>query len=157
MTTTPDLSIPEQSARAAAKWWADFLRSGRLSYNNGDDSASGGMAFAMMAIAESRKPDPVKDGVDAFEHHLSMILLERLSRPGRDASWPVSFGVDYGPDPELRDALVAAGIPGSSSRLPWKTTMWAYMDHVDVSTGYGREAATIFDAREGSQQEGGPK
>jgi hypothetical protein len=119
--------MQEQTAKRAAKWWADFLRNG-APLDNGDASAAGAMAVALWLITQQQYNN---DDADKFE----AALADRLSNANE---WEVDgFGCDYHPDMLLRDAIETAGISVGMADLPWKTTMWIRGDTIKVSCGYG--------------------
>jgi len=128
--------MKQETARKAAKWWADKLRHG-AKMDNGDDSEVG--MFTMIAalmLQETEKFKQSDDAIDKFEDELAK-SVEKMS-----GNW-ISFGVDYHPDRVLQDAADRAGLELGMTTLPWKTNMYITGDTVKVSYGYGAEAVEI--------------
>lgn len=111
---------------AAVTYWASFLVNGPIMDNVGDPLAD--MFMTMVKLNNETASDNAQ--VEAFKTSLGSHIQSLLER---DVSW-ISFGVDYGPDMELSNALQAAGI--KSSPFPSKTMMWITPNKVTVSQGY---------------------
>ncbi|HVL13594.1 MAG TPA: hypothetical protein VM529_13585 [Gemmata sp.] len=133
---------------AAAKWWADVLRSG-AKFDNGDDSSAGGLAGAMAMLS---RPEFAADVLDKFEAELRAGMARWFNDRG---GWSVeqpdwgSYGrcvsVDYGPCRVLSDALTRAGGRGNGiTCFPWKTVMWVDPGKVTVRYGYAAPVTTIY-------------
>lgn len=128
--------MKQETARKAAKWWADKLRNG-AKIDNGDTSDVG--IFTMMAaymLQEAESSNQSADAIDKFEDELTSVL-ERMQGNY------ISFGVDYHPDYILQDAADKVGLELGMTTLPWKTNMYITGDTVKVSYGYGAEAVEI--------------
>ena len=122
--------------KVAAKWWADKLRKvGPGNFDNGD-SSTGGMAMllATMLAMESQTSD---EAIDLFEERLAETIKEQVEARGS-----MTLSVDYSPDYILGNLAQETGV--STSRFPWKTTMWIEKDNVSVSAGYAAPCKTIF-------------
>ena len=132
----------ESAARAAAKWWRSKINAPK---NNGDRSRQGDMSNLLATIATDYVPAAA---ADKFEEALFAQVVEKI-RARHERVW-FTLGVDYGPDRELNDALVAAGLKsGLTSPLPWKTNMWVASDaagklFVAVRGGYGAQSIDIW-------------
>lgn len=111
----------EQEIKAAAKWWADCLRTPKR-HNNGDSLHNG-----MMALLMERSAPIEADKIDRFQEELEKSLR------GRTRDW---ISVDYGPDITLTDACGRAEIEDIGYRFPVKTCMWINPGEVKVSCGY---------------------
>jgi hypothetical protein len=120
-----------ETARRAAKYWADFIRSGSAPLDNGDNSPTGGMTFVLAKMLQASSPKHYSEA-DAFEKALAA-RLERL-----DGNH-VYIGVDYHPDETLQGAASDAGIALGMTDLPWKTSMRISDDRVLVRQGYCAE------------------
>ena len=130
-------------ARVAARWWADCLTA--------DDSPRTGdamnEAFVMFARSKRRQTITLEQ-VETFRSLLEQAILTYVREEWRGWDNAVengpefgsalrAIGVDYGPDPILRDTLDAAGIrSGPSGPLPLKTTMLIDPGSVRVGLGY---------------------
>jgi hypothetical protein len=119
------------TAKKAAKWWADHLRNG-AKLDNGDNSEAGAMTMMLGLLLQS-KTAPAIDA-DAFEKSLVSVLLED------DSNY---VGVDYHPDWVLSTAAERAGVNLSMASLPWKTSMWISGDKIAVAVGYGAEHTVL--------------
>ena len=133
---------------AAAKWWADVLRSGAR-FDNGDNSAAGGLAGAMALLS---RPKFAAEVLDKFEAELRAGMARRFNDLGgwsaEQPDWG-SYGrcvsVDYGPCQVLSDALArAGGRDNGITCFPWKTVMWVDPGKVTVRHGYAAPVKTIY-------------
>ena len=123
--------------KVAAKWWADKLRkTGPGNFDNGDDSSAGGFAM-ILATMLAIKSEPSNESIDLFEEKLASTIKEHIETHGT-----LILSVDYGPDYILGNLANETGI--STSRFPWKTTMWITENKVSVSAGYATSTKTIF-------------
>jgi hypothetical protein len=131
---------------AAARWWANQIRQGIPTHNNGDAFQS-----AMARIATSLVTDtPSREQIDTFESALIRGISEAPGFSGDDwrPEQPMWGGArrilatDYDPEPLLEEALKAARI--SDLLLPIKTIMWVDPGSVKVSRGYGAASETIY-------------
>ena len=129
----------EQTARKAAKWWADHLRNG-AKLDNGDPSPTGAMTMMMgldlqRTMAAKRTPEDVQ----RFEDALTQTLLGV-----EDWKLRMGFGVDYHPDRILQLAIDFSGIQVGTTCLPWKSYMHIHEDgKITVSCGYGASLETL--------------
>lgn len=135
-------SEPSAAAIAAAGWWAEAVRAPH--YDNGDSS---GMAGMLMTLVAARQPDAKPEQRLSFADILAGKLQSNLDRLNKFSDWSdadrsITIGVDYGPDHELAEAAREAGI--STSKFPWKTTMWIHASHVTVSAGYGAAQKLVW-------------
>jgi hypothetical protein len=125
--------------KAAAAWWRKSLE--RPKFDNGDESAAGGMATMLAMMAH--KP-PTTEQMDAFEVALAKRLAADLAERGR---WTLQ--VDYDPDPTLYEAAKEAELASLGNKgcgFPWKTWMMITPEKVEVAAGYGAKMKTIFEA-----------
>ena len=121
----------------AAKWWADKLRNiGPASFNNGDDSAAGGMVSAMATILAVEEK-PAGNAADEFEKRLAEAIKEKM-----EGITYMRLSCDYNPCRMLYD--IASEFNISASCFPWKTTMEITPERVNVSCGYGARFKTIY-------------
>ena len=124
--------MDEDTARRAAKWWSNFLKSGSK-LDHGDNSMTGfvakGLGFSLQKkIMDTYTPEKIQ----MFED----VLVEELMKYS-SYTRTVVLGVDYHPDKLLGDAAQAAEITVDSV-LPWKTHMYIEEDGlIKVSYGYG--------------------
>lgn len=128
-------------ARVAARWWADRLAEGEMGSVGGD-----GTSDALASFVRLKTLQPTPEQIDAFRAHLERALFKVATKDHwteavvrcmpRWGSALRSFGVDYGPDPILADALEAAGLNPKKLLLPLKTVMWFNPGAVTVSLGY---------------------
>lgn len=122
------------SAKVAAKWWADQLRNGSKMDNGAYDFANV-MSMAMLSMEnakERRERDPSK--IDLFED-----ALARRFEAIDDARWPFPISiaaVDYDPDRHLVEAAEEAGLSLGMASLPVKTSMYSCNGKISVSCGY---------------------
>lgn len=137
MNTT---STATTAARAAAEWWAQQLAEprfnaqspGHLDFNS---LAAEGLA-SLIADGHPVTADQLADFTDLLEQ---AVTRQMDKHPGG------LFGlrVDYGPDTTLRQVADAAGI--STSRFPWKTSMWLRNDGaLTASCGYGAPEQVVW-------------
>jgi hypothetical protein len=125
-----------EMARAGAKWWADVLRDG-AKMDNGDQSQTGGMVFAMAIIgqAESRSEQD-EEQYQRFEDELATVIEES------DDKYGLYVGVDYHPDSILSDAAERAELVHDGiTTFPWKTSM-SFRDG-KITVGYGYRAPMV--------------
>lgn len=92
----------------AAHWWTDQLRNppkGNLSDHTG---AEHDPSVELMHAIGTTMYNPTPEAIALFQVSLERVLRERID------NWPVdlglAFGTDYGPDPELSEALDCAGL-----------------------------------------------
>lgn len=129
--------IPYLQAKRAAEWWADQLRITPPKRDAGD---------AKMNWAMKRNPKVLGDEcVLAFKEALALSLItEAITSQMRYLDhMPASIAVDYDPDLILKLAAKAAEIDDIEDRLPIKTVMKIFQDHIKVSKGYGAPWVTI--------------
>jgi hypothetical protein len=143
MATFTEIADAPTAARAAALWWAEqvgapLFRS-TCERDSAADRASGAFAGMMAAVLADRNPVTDDAGAKFVE-----ILEARVAADLDRTTYGVSLGVDYGPDLELAEAAVAAGL--STSRFPWKTHMWVKADHVTARLGYGSPNLLVWSA-----------
>lgn len=126
--------MKKETANKAAKWWADQLRGTAKLDAKLDDPT--GMGFIMSKLLQdTEKKNQSPEQIDAFEKHLSDVLMKENPRWG--------FGVDYHPDKILEIAAHLAGLSLGMATLPWKTTMWIDGDNIKVACGYGSSPEDI--------------
>lgn len=131
----------KDSAKAAAKWWADQLRGG-AKLDNGDESRQGGMAMMLGLLAQSAERKGRDTGkVDAFEE-----ALARRFEAIDDGKWkfPIA-GVDYHPDRHLVEAAEEVGLDLGMASPPWKTSMYSLAGKVTVYCGYRAPEEVVYD------------
>lgn len=115
-----------EPVNAAVNYWAKFLENGPVIDNIGDPIADMFMTMVKLNNETTANAAQVEAFKDALGSHIQSML-------DRDVTW-IIFGVDYGPDMELVNALQAAKI--KFSPFPSKTNMWITPDKVSVSQGY---------------------
>lgn len=124
--------LDDDSARSAAKWWADRLRSGaKLDHGPRsftDTFAIGLGSYMQKAAAKNRTEEQIQMFEDALYEELKAHEL-----------FPLSYivGIDYHPPDIFLRAADKAGIKLSGGCLPWKTHMYYRDGKVKVSYGYG--------------------
>jgi len=129
-------TVKVETARKAARWWANHLRC-TAELDNGDRSFTGfqtEILATMLQEAETKKGSP--DDADKFEEALAKVLA------GKNDQW-LAIHVDYGPDILLSEAAKNAGVNLGMTRLPWKTCMWIEGEAITVSLGYQGERVQI--------------
>jgi len=127
-----------ETARKAAKWWADQLRNG-AKLDNGDPSNGGGMAMVMgLMLQHDMAAKRTPEQIQAFEDALVDVIQEQDEWQLR-----MGFGVDYHPDDVLTAAIDRSGVKVDMTCLPWKTHMRFDGDQVRVSCGYGAPSETL--------------
>ena len=125
-----------ETARKAAKWWADHLR-GSAILDNGDNSPENVTARGIAPMLQAKeKAGQTPTQIDSFESELAKLLS------GLDRSY-VSFGVDYNPDRILEESAQAAGLQLGMTTLPWKTQMYIEGEVVTVREGYRAGPVTL--------------
>lgn len=128
--------IQTSANRAAAKWWANVIRSPKfeaLSDAEKRDPENESMQLASVMAAAFNEPLG-DEAIDYFEKELFTLLQEAP----RDR-FAVILDCDYGPCQMLADAAQKAGIDVSMTTFPWKTTMWIRPSG-EVSVRYGYQA-----------------
>ena len=125
----------EDMITAAADWWTKAIE--MPLFNNGDDSAQGGMAAALAMMDNKPKAD-----ADLEKFRAGFIV--QMKADFADGRAPRIVGVDYGPDMWLKGVAERAGIATSISDWPWKTVMWLTDGKVTVSAGCGAPIEQIF-------------
>lgn len=120
---------------AAADWWTRAIENPR--FDNGDDSAQGGMAIALAVLGN--KP---KAAVTLEKFRESFVA--RLKADFEANRAPRIISVDYGPDSWLQEVAELAGCGTGITDWPWKTIMRLNDGRVEVSAGYCAEYKTIF-------------
>jgi len=145
--------IPDITLERAVELWCRALKNPR--YDNGDKSQTGFMSMALQTLAADKDLKKVWDFSAAVERFRS-ILLEKLKwlqdhdgEPGGEIDgekraivyFPHHIGCDYNPDPVLREAAAAAGIPESA--FSWKSHVGFYRSGF-VTASFGYRAPTIY-------------
>lgn len=123
-------------AEIAAQWWVD-----RMTPIHGDTAQIGGKQGDMVAMLQTMLASSSADKINgadyaAFKQALiDCIVASAAECP--DDYW-LSFGVDYHPEGELREALerVEKG-KEMTHLLPFKHHMTVTPDYVNVKAGYG--------------------
>lgn len=133
MTVSPE----HPAVRAAARWWADQLRTRRAS-TVGDETMD-----LMMMVADGQNPSVSPEDADRFESALAHEIAAFLSG-SRWEEWPEVVDVDYWPDPTLGRALGAIGRAGGLNVLPVKTVMWVGPKKVEVRRGYRQPEVVVW-------------
>jgi len=136
--------LNDESARAAAKWWADRLRYG-AKLDHGARTPDDFVAPLLGTYLQRRSAkDRTEEQIQAFEDALFEELMERKMLP-------ITYiaGIDYHPTGVFVRAAEKAGIRLGGGCLPWKTHMY-YMDgKVKVSYGYGAPIEDIDAMKDG--------
>ena len=126
------LKLNDESARTAAKWWADRLREG-AKLDHGPRSLTDFVAVGLgRSIQEAAAKGRTEEQIQRFEDALyeELKVHELL---------PITYitGIDYHPVDIFLRAANKAGIKLSASCLPWKTHMYYINGVVKVRYGYG--------------------
>lgn len=127
--------MKENTAKLAAKWWADHIREGaRL--DNGDRSYEGAMAMGMAKMLQKKELESwTIETIDAFEQELA----DRFFKYETDGY--VCILNDYAADPVFHECAQKVGVRLGIATLPWKTSMYILTkngkDTIKVSLGYG--------------------
>lgn len=121
----------ENEIKAAAKWWADQLRS-KPKHDNGD-----GFHNALMSLLAERITPLPESEIQKFQDCLEDVLKKN--------EYIYCVSVDYGACGNLASAADAAGI-NIQDRLPVKTNMWIEPGKVKVSCGYRAPIEVIYEA-----------
>lgn len=125
-----DTNTNTETARSAAKWWANQLRNGYVD-DNGDHSPQGAMGRVLSEMMQaSRRHLYTPEAVDKFES----LLTELIDQSNNGVR--LVLDVDYHPGPILYESLKGAGLP-TEFGLPCKTTMIIKGTEIMISTGYG--------------------
>ena len=131
---------------AAVDWWADRLRNKQFSGLSPEERMSGentGYQVAEMMAGDMSKKEAANitdEQVKLFKISLGHLITDRVAK----GNGFVYLSVDYGPDMNLAQCLEFAGLPVSSTILPWKTTMWLTEERgVEVAAGYRAEMEKI--------------
>lgn len=124
---------------ATAEWWADKLG---MATGNGDNTPMGGLVFALAVASGSQGASVEASKRDKFILALAKQITRQLESRVDKPEWPITLGVDYGPDVELAAAADEADVPYGA--FPWKTVSWTRTDHVTVSLGYGGKNVLIW-------------
>lgn len=123
--------------KVAAKWWADKLRNPNLgSFDNGDDSSTGGFAM-ILGLMNAMNRQVSDENVSNFENELAELIKESVESRGT-----MYLDCDYGPGYELSDLASKHSI--DPSLFPWKTQMHISSEVVKVSCGYGKPYVIIY-------------
>ena len=101
--------IDEQTAIAAAQWWANELRDASTGKLNADAEATL-ERFPCRSRPTPATPKQIQD----FSDHLVALIIKKQPRV---------LKTDYGPQAELYEAFDAAGIEHGLGQLPVKTAM----------------------------------
>ena len=132
------------AAQAAADWWAErLLPQTPPRFDNGDQSAAGGLTMAYALLHAVNAGHPPAEQVEGFRARLAQDIDAILQT--RRSIW---IDVDYGPDVFLSKCLVETDLRAYAHLLPWKTGMDVSREQVRVSLGYQGEWKTIFPAEE---------
>ncbi|KQR37759.1 hypothetical protein [Deinococcus sp. Leaf326] len=133
---------PTAPALALAAWWAGFLT--RIApQDNGDDSATGGLAAVLMVGLAAREYHTPEEAA-RFEAALARHFQAQLSRNGRCSAW-----TDYDPDTVLCAAATEAGIELSRHSLPIKSGSTGSEHTAEVKQGYRGDWRSIWTRAEG--------
>lgn len=146
MPTHAEVSADSPEISAAAKWWADQLRT-KPKHDNGD--ATHALLYSLVSAVTKLNPPEV---ADRFEVILRGKLAAQINdgkswypeEPNR-ASYNRGVYVDYHAPPVLMDSLAEAGGEGGDMMtFPCKTSMWINPGKVIVKNGYGADEQTIY-------------
>ena len=120
----------EIAIKTAAKWWTDKLRQ-RAPHDNGDNSRSNQLT---MMLADMLTTPMSEKQLSRFQKELEEIIDQQLKERR------VGLFCDYGPDQDLYDAAMLAGI--NINNFPCKTGMFIEKNGdvytVSVSDGYAQ-------------------
>lgn len=123
----------EIAIKTAAKWWTDKLRQ-RAPHDNGDNSRNS--AFAMI-LADMLTTPMSEEQLIHFQKALEGVIDHELKE---NREHRAGLFCDYGPDQDLCDAAMQAGI--NVNNFPYKTGMFIEKNGnsytVLVSDGYAQ-------------------
>lgn len=128
--------IPEEMARAAARWWAERVDGTKRHDNGGNDFTS----FMAGMMADTLREPPKVGALERFEK----ILTEKIVENGSIMQHETFLDVDYSPDRILSEAAKEAGI--NTNNFPWKTCMCISLERnmIQVRDGYRAPWETIW-------------
>jgi hypothetical protein len=131
------VSEPASAGRAAAEWW------GRQVYDRRPGRDTGDMTTTMWAAYADHvdPPAPAPAHTRAmFEDAVAAFVDGQLTK-GRGY---VFLRSDYGPRGDFDQLAMATGAP--VDRFPFKTSTWAFADHVTVRRGHQAPERLIWHA-----------
>lgn len=139
-----------RSAKAAARWWADQLRSKPKPFDNGDlmSSAIANVALSTMPVSAPPSEDQLTVFVDALALAVMQQFFERPTGPW-SLHHVVHLNCDYSPEKTIMDALEVADLHNHPRvvRLPAKVSMHVHVFDVEVRNGYRAPYKFIHDER----------
>jgi hypothetical protein len=128
--------VNQNTARKAAKWWADHVRKGAV-LDNGDTSDAR-LTAMMLGYMLQDSVHNLPDVIQRFEDELASKLLTVV-----DDDKFFSIYCDYDPDQILTEVANMSGLVITITTFPWKTGMYFQGGNVTVSIGYGSEQVEI--------------
>lgn len=129
--------VPDEALQLAADWWADRLFGSKMpNMNNGDNSALGGIGWALMTQAVMANPLPDATQRSKYTEAFIAFVKEKLQWAMRnDCDNPrnvsVTISTDSGPEYSLQQIEKKSGV-SRIRNYPIKTDMYIYTDHVQV-------------------------
>lgn len=135
-TNTHFEDIYPKNVQVAVNWWANAIANPK--FDNGDKSASGGMA-SILAMMLSARNTITEEQVKKFKKELAELIVEQLD----DSAYTCNLSVDYGPNHILSAAAEKADIPAGMN-FPRKTQMTISKDKVTVREGDGASTKILW-------------
>jgi len=125
---------------AAADWWVKTLGRHDWTHDNGDEISS---RLHSDLVKKVRRECPLSHHqLVKFKEELIIEIAEAIRQSER---MPFFVGVDYEPQPPLREAAIKAGFKDEQMGLfPWKTTMSIQEGKVSVRRGAVRMYLNIY-------------
>ena len=121
----------QQMITAATNWWREQL-SGVPKLDNGDQSPTGGITWALAMLAA--KPTPA----DTVERYIAAMTAWLTERP--ESHRRTVLDVDYGPGYELDQIAKRGDMSLLGLNFPWKTVMWLDWEAGTVTVKHGYRA-----------------
>ena len=136
--------LTRESARVAAKWWADKVSS--LPHHDNGAGDAGSLLAGI--LADTMNEEVMLNQRNHFIDILTEKLLEENDSPYGTIHFNSILSCDYSPSRFLSDIAKEAGI--SRHNFPWKTFMYVHDDgHITVSDGYRSPHVQIWPITEG--------
>lgn len=130
--------VTDQIIQRAAELWGRKLHN--PAFDNGDNSAAGGMTHMLATMNIQSAKGDVGDIVKSVEMFKKELVKSLIAARESGEYFPTWLDTDYHPCKELAEAAGKAGIPGSL--FSCKSSVSMYEDSVGTSFGYG--AGTVY-------------
>ena len=137
-------NISDKVIEKAVELWARKLYN--PSFDNGDNSESGGMTFllaTMNILTDKAEIKDMESRVKVFCDTLTKTLKDKRDR----REYLPYLSVDYGPCRELAEAADVAGIP--HSQFSCKSSVYMHDGYVGMSFGYGARTSYYYPLPDG--------